>query len=739
MAMTPAPTTKRGASTVDLDYLRRDTLGGLATLVGVVGLLGMWYVVWPRVGGRRLAWSWLAIMALPMLSGLLAYLTRDRWPRSASILLVLTCWLTVLLAAFSAQEPQLGYLFPLVVVLSSVLLNQTWILIASGLSLVGELALMAVLGASSSGPLAAKLPLLLLIATAIVSYLGARTLHTALEWFEQSYLEAQQQSSEVQLRRGELRRTLHALEEATGRVQRTNDELKAARQVAEQERTSKEQFVATVSHELRTPLNLVVGFAEMLYLSPEIYAGVGWTPELVSDIGEMYRAGRHLQNLVNDILDLSRIDARRLPMHRVLLDLRDVIQETMDTVLPLFRQKRLEWWLDLPDEPATVLADPVRMQQVMINLLNNAVRFTDKGQVGVRLEVQEEHFRVSVVDTGLGIPADQIEGVFQSFTQVNGGRHGRGGAGLGLAISQQLVQRHGGEMGVESEPGKGSSFLFSIPRSTTWSDGTLRQVPATKQRLNAPIVLVEQDNEVADLLGRQLGGHKMILAEDEAQAEALVEREHPCAIIVNVPPGRPESVWAGPLGAISQRFGVPVVRCSIPSSKWLSQATELDDCLPKPITREVLAGLMARHAADRGHPISVLVVDDNAGFANLVMRLLSSLEDVSQVFVAHTGLDALEIAAREVPDLMLLDIVMPEMNGFEVLERLKADPDLMGITVVALTSTSYSEELVVHNVGCWTLTHSSGLSVDSTLDLLEVALRVARPDYLQDESSEDSD
>jgi len=729
---------RKGASAVDLDYLRRDTLGGLATMVGVVGLLGMWYVIWPRVGGRRLEWSWLAIMGLPMLAGLYAYLARDRWPGVSSIVLVLSTWGAVLLAAFSAQQPLLGYLFPLVIVLSSVLLNQTWILIASGLSLAGELALMASLDAPSGSLLEAELPLLVLSATAIISWLGARTLHTALEWFEQSYLEAQQQSSEVQLRRGELRRTLHALEEATGRVQRTNDELKAARQVAEQERTSKEQFVATVSHELRTPLNLVVGFAEMLYLSPEIYAGVTWTPELVSDIGEMYRAGRHLQNLVNDILDLSRIDARRLPMHRILLDLRDVIQETMDTVLPLFRQKGLEWWLDFPDEPATVLADPVRMQQVMINLLNNAVRFTDVGQVGIRLEVEEERFCVSVVDTGLGIPADQVEGVFQSFTQVNGGRHDRGGAGLGLAISQQLVQRHGGEMWVRSEPGKGSSFFFSMPRSTTWSDGTLRQVPATQHRHIAPIVLVEQDNEVSDLLSRQLGGHKMILAESEMEAEALVEREHPCAIIVNVPPGRPEAVWAGPLGAISQRFGVPVIRCSIPSAKWLSQATELDDCLPKPITREVLAGLMARHAGHQGHPVSVLVVDDNAGFANLVMRLLSSLEDVSRVYVAHTGTEALEIAQQESPELMLLDIVMPEMNGFEVLERLKADPALARITVVALTSTSYSEELVVHNVGCWTLTHSSGLSVDSTLDLLDVALRVARPDYLQDESSEES-
>ena len=243
---------------------------------------------------------------------------------------------------------------------------------------------------------------------------------------------------------------------------------------------------------------------------------------------------------------------------------------------------------------------------------------------------------------------------------------------------------------------------------------------------------------MADLLRRHLGGRKMILAESEGQAEALVLSEHPCAIVVNMPPGRPEAVWAGPLGETSQRYGVPVIRCSIPSSKWLSQATELDDCLSKPITREMLLGLMVRYAEGAGRALSVLVVDDNAGFANLVMRLLSSLPQVAQVYVALSGREALEMVREVKPDLALLDIVMPEMSGFEVLAELKRDPALASITVVAVTSTSYSEELVMHNVGCWTLTHSTGLSVDNTLDLLEVALQVARPDYLQEESVAES-
>ena len=424
---------RAGTNAVDLDYLRRDTLGGVSGMVGIGGLLGMWYLIWPRVAGQSLAWDWLSIMTLPTVSGLLAYLLRDRYPKVVSILLVLATWATLLASIIIARKPLLTYFFPVVVVLASVLLDETWILIAAALSLVAERLLMVALFAQTGASLDVLLPLCVLLITSVMSWLGARTLHMALDWFEQSYVAAQRHAAEVQTRRGELRRTLQALEEATSRVQRTNNELKAARQVAEQERSAKEQFVATVSHELRTPLNLVVGFAEMLYLSPEIYTGVTWTPELISDIGEMYRAGRHLQNLVNDILDLSRIDAHRLPMHRDLLDLRDLIQETMDTVLPLFRQKGLNWWLDLPDEPATVLADPVRIQQVMINLLNNAVRFTDEGQVGVRIEMDDEQFVVSVVDTGMGIPADQIEKVFPILHagERRAARSRRGGAGIG--------------------------------------------------------------------------------------------------------------------------------------------------------------------------------------------------------------------------------------------------------------------------------------------------------------------
>ncbi len=574
-------------------------------------------------------------------------------------------------------------------------------------------------------------PLGLLWAAALVSWLSSRSLYTALRWALSSQQRASALLTELRQRQGELNRTLEALTEASRRLERTNRELAIARERAEEARAMKEHFVANVSHELRTPLNLIVGFSELMYLEPESYRGVGWTPDLQADIGELYRASRHLQSLVNDILDLSRIDASRLPMFRELADVRTVIGEAVETMAPLLRQRKLHQTVEWPEALAPTFIDQTRIRQVMLNLLNNAVRFTDSGGITVHVEQTSEAVVVSVRDTGGGIPRDKLESIFKEFQQVDDGPRRRGGAGLGLALSRQFVELHGGRMWAVSEVGTGSTFYFSLPLpGATPQTAPLLHIPDRKRTdlANSPLIVVDPDPTIAGMLSRYLGDRPLLPARDALEAEALIESEHPLGVIVNQPPDSSADAWTGVLGAASRRYNVPVFRCSIPSPSWLKQATGLNDCLTKPVSREVLGALLEQYAKRCG---TILVIDDDPGFASLMVRMLGTLPSAGKVSIAYSGADGLRLAHEVAPQLILLDLLLPDMHGLAVLDAIRGDPLLAKTRVVVVTATSYAEEALLHRGGLFTLTQASGISTGTFADLLNVACQYVRPNYVE--------
>ncbi|MCL6430977.1 MAG: hybrid sensor histidine kinase/response regulator [Anaerolineae bacterium] len=575
-------------------------------------------------------------------------------------------------------------------------------------------------------------PIGLLWAVALTSWLSSRNLYTTLRWALQNQEQVRELLEGLRQRQGELNRTLAALTEATRRLERTNRELAIARQRAEEARAMKEHFVANVSHELRTPLNVIVGFSEMMYLDPDAYDGVRWTPELQSDIGELYRASRHLQSLVNDILDLSRIDAARLPMFRELSDLRAIVTEAIETVLPLLRQRGLACHTDWPDQLPELFADRTRIRQVMLNLLNNAARFTDHGHITVAIRQTDDAVVVSVSDTGVGIPEDKLEAIFEEFHQVDDGPRRRGGAGLGLALSRQLVELHGGRMWAESRLGEGSTFHFTLPLPGALPHSApLVRVPERKRDevRHAPVVVVDPDPTIAEMLSRYLGDRRLLTATSPAEAEALVEAEHPLAVIVNEHPDAPPEQWLGSLGPATARHSVPIFRCSIPSQSWLGRQRGLDDCLKKPVSREVVRAALARFCPGPG---TVLIVDDNPGFANLMARLITASEPPRRVLTAYNGAEALRLAREVRPDLVVLDLLLPDMHGFAVLDELHAEPNLSHTRVLGVTATSYAEEALLYHGAHFTLTQPNRLSTGTFAELLNAALQVVRPDYLPD-------
>ncbi len=713
-----------------------DLSGRSLTTLCVVGLLAGWVWLYAVAGPspdfvRDGAQAGLLGPPLLLLVACGAALVLNRLPLvSRSTLLLLGLGGALLLSHVWVSSDISLYCLALTVLMAGLLVGAEATFVVA-LILTVSLWALGRLGAISHPAGKAVPAVVLLWASALVSWLSSRNLYTALRWALHSQRQARRLLEELRERQGELNRTLEALTEASRRLERTNQELAIARQRADEARATKEHFVANVSHELRTPLNLIVGFSEMMYLEPESYDGVGWTSDLQSDIGELYRASQHLQSLVNDILDLSRINVSRLPMLRELADLRPVIRAALDTMAPLLEKHGLSLTAEWPDDLPPVLVDRTRIRQVMLNLLCNALRFTERGGITVRIVRERDALVVSVADTGVGVSPDKLEEVFEAFQQLDSGLRRREGAGLGLALGRQFVELHGGRMWAESEVGKGSTFYFALPLpGTTPQSGPLLLTPERPRTddSNAPVVLVDPDASVADMLSRYLGDRRVLAARDAQEAEELILAEHPAGVIVNQPPDAPLAQWLDTVGQASERYSVPVVHCSIPSATWLKQSTGLDDCLSKPASRQALRTVLQRYCHRSS---TILVVDDNPGFVNLMARMIGAEALAGRILTAYSGPEGLRLAREEVPDLVLLDLLMPVLDGFAVLRTIREDPRLAGTRVVAITASSYPEDLLLRQGGRFTMVRPSGIATGSLAELLNAAFQHVRPDYVE--------
>ena len=712
------------SSTHDIEQLRGGMTSVISlTLIAVGGLTTLF--VAPdfshKWGGR------FQVCLSLLIEGMLAYYLHRKKPLVSQALLVLGPTLSLALALRLMSSPAVPY-YAVLIVIANFAIRPAAGFIAAMVNTLSLLALRRV-----DGLLFSSLGVVWL--TAGLEFISLRAFQTVLAWSESSQQRSTKLLAELRAHQGDLNRALASLTEATRRLQRANHELGIARQHAEEARDLKEQFVANVSHELRTPLNLVVGFAEMMYLDPDGYDGVVWTSELVGDIGELYRASRHLQSLVGDILDLSRIDASRLPMFRELQDIRPIVAQAVETIAPLVKQSGLACNTEWAEEVPCLFVDGTRIRQVMLNLLNNAVRFATSGGITIGAQVDEEAVIVSVHDTGVGIPEDQLGKLFERFRQGEAGTRSGGGAGLGLALSRQFVELHGGRMWAESQVGVGSTFYVSLPLPGALPQVvSLRQTRVRKQTdlSGAPLVLVDPDPGIAEMLSRYLGDRPLLPLSDTDDVEALVETERPLGVIINQSPDAPTQTWLGGVGDLCKRHSVPVVRCSIPSPSWLVRATGLDDCLTKPVSQESLSRMLDRYCRE---PSTILVVDDDPGFVKLVSRWLRTLPMAADVLTAYTGADALGIARNRTPDLMFLDLLMPEMDGFEVLETVRDDPMLEDMRVIAVTATSYAMEVLRRHGGQLTLTRAGGIPTGQLVDVLNAIFQCVRPSYGAEESA----
>jgi hypothetical protein len=475
-------------------------------------------------------------------------------------------------------------------------------------------------------------------------------------------------------------------------------ELLQARREAEGASRSKSQFLANMSHELRTPLNAIIGYSEMLVEEAED-AG---NEAMLADLGKIHSAGRHLLSLINDILDLSKIEAGKMELYVEEFALGPVIEDVVSTAQPLAEKSGARLEASGMDDLGTMRSDVTRIRQILLNLLSNAYKFTQGGTVRLAVAREEREggdwLRFVVSDDGIGMSPDQLERLFQAFTQASASTSARfGGTGLGLAISRQFCRMMGGDIEVESEEGAGSTFTVRLPAVTPTRvpDAAAGHAAAEETPLGsaAGTVLVVDDEPTArELMARHLrrAGYQVVEAADGRAGLAAARASRPDVITLDVLMPQMDG-WAvlKELKSDPTLADIPVIMATITDERNLGIALGASEYLTKPIDRERLAAILARYSR-AGAPRRVLVVEDDESARALIRRALES--EGWEVDEAENGRVALERLAESEPALVLLDLMMPEMDGFEFLETLRDGADPSRVPVVVITAKELTEE-----------------------------------------------
>jgi PAS domain S-box-containing protein len=482
---------------------------------------------------------------------------------------------------------------------------------------------------------------------------------------------------------------------------RMEGELHKAIWATEQATRAKSDFLANMSHELRTPLNAIIGYSEMLF---EDAQSAGRESE-TADLRKIQDAGKHLLALIDNILDLSKIEAGKMTLYLETFELRPMIDSVAATIAALAKKNGNALVVRSPDDGGTIHSDLTKVRQTLFNLLSNACKFTRNGTITLTAlrDTNEagDGIVFEVSDTGIGMTPDQQAKVFEAFTQADDSTtRTYGGTGLGLAITKSFCRLMGGDVTLTSEAGKGTTFTVRLPAMTRAApDNAISAAAQRSENLqvtvpeDAPIVLVvDDDPNSRELIGRHLqrGGYAVRMAANGDEAMQLARKLQPDVITLDVLMPQMDG-WAV-LSAMKEDAAlaeIPVIMVTITQNQNIGFALGAADYLIKPIDRDRLVRAVEK-CCPRGAPWHVLIVEDDAPTSELMRRTLQQID--CKVVEAENGRVGLERLNEAVPDLILLDLMMPEMDGFEFIARVRAEARWRHIPVIVVTAKTLSAE-----------------------------------------------
>jgi signal transduction histidine kinase/CheY-like chemotaxis protein/HAMP domain-containing protein len=493
-------------------------------------------------------------------------------------------------------------------------------------------------------------------------------------------------------------------------------ELDRSRHNAEKANQVKSEFLANMSHELRTPLNAIIGYSQILTEDAEDEGNTS----AAADLRKIESAGNHLLQLINDVLDLSKIEAGRMELFLERFDVAMLVQEVRLIVEPLAARHDVRLRNEVAPDVGMMRSDVTKVKQSLLNLLSNACKFAEKGEVALRVDRPAEHagfLRFTVSDTGIGMTEEQIGRLFQAFSQADSSTTRRyGGTGLGLAITRSFVRMLGGDVSVRSTPGEGSEFTILLPEEAGAPTGTALRAPEGAAVLPPPsalpsgparaeaghtVLVIDDDPDACHIIGLHLAreGYHVLYASDGVEALETVRREKPDAITLDIMMPHLDG-WTvlKALKSDPDLSHIPTILVSITGERQLGMALGATAVLSKPVDRAELTAVLQTYCPvpQRG---LLLVVEDDAAVRAVTEREATRLGwKVCCAADGQAGLDELQRLPAP-PDLVLLDLLMPVMDGFTFLKQLQAVPEWRAIPVIVLTAKTLTaleqEELTI--------------------------------------------
>jgi signal transduction histidine kinase/DNA-binding response OmpR family regulator len=496
--------------------------------------------------------------------------------------------------------------------------------------------------------------------------------------------------------RDELAELATAFNRMSERLKAARERVEVARAAAEDANRAKSSFLANMSHELRTPMNAIIGYTEMLTEDAEDLG----QDDFIPDLKKILAAGKHLLALINDVLDLSKIEAGKMTLYLEEFEVAALIDDVATTIQPLVDKNANRLIVDLDPRAGMLKADETKVRQTLFNLLSNASKFTNQGTITLEARRHEREGRdwltFKVSDTGIGMSEQQMAKVFDEFTQADSSTTRKfGGTGLGLTISKKFCQMMGGDITVASEEGHGTRFTVELPAVVGDEPAAPPQPQPEAARAGSgggadgaeTVLVIDDDPTVLDLTRRYLTreGYAVQTAGSGVEGLELAKTLKPAAITLDVMmPGMDGWAVLTSLKKDPDTADIPVIMLTMLDEKEMGFALGASEYMSKPIDRRRLSAFLDKYlASSRAGAGRILVVDDEAEARDLMRRGLE--RNGWTIDEAEDGKQALERLGEMLPDLVLLDLRMPEMDGFEFLERLRAAPEWHDIPVVVVT------------------------------------------------------